>query len=85
MLSTRSKHTACAYAWMNYSISAAVQKQVVTVTHYSPANIKTAKLLGPKEAKALHITDAKYFNSIQFWQSPPNFDKWVTLWAEVKG
>ena len=47
--------------------------------------MKTAKLLGPKEAKALHITDAKYFNSIQFWQSPPNFDKWVTLWAEVKG
>ena len=85
MLSTRSHHTACAYAWMNYSISAPVQKQVVAVTHYSPANVKTAKLLGPAQAKALHITDAKYFNSIQFWQSPPNFDKWVTLWAEVKG
>jgi putative spermidine/putrescine transport system substrate-binding protein len=85
MLSTRSHHTACAYAWMNYSISAPVQKQVVAVTHYSPANIKTAQLLGPKQAKALHITDTKYFNSIRFWQSPPNFDKWVTLWAEVKG
>ncbi|HEX6506923.1 MAG TPA: ABC transporter substrate-binding protein [Chloroflexota bacterium] len=85
MLSARSKHSACAYAWMNYALSPAVQKQVVAVTNYSPANVKTAKLLGPAKSKALHITDTRYFDTIQFWQSPPNFDKWVTLWAEVKG
>jgi spermidine/putrescine-binding protein len=84
MLSTHSSHTDCAYAWMNYVISPAVQKQVVAVTDYSPANLKTAKLLGAKQAAALHITDQRYFNSLQFWQTPPNYPKWQTIWNEIK-
>ena len=85
MLSTHSQHVACAYAWMNYALSPAVQKQVVAVTDYSPANLKTARLLGPKEAAALHITDAHYFNSLKFWQTPPNYPQWQEIWNEVKG
>lgn len=85
MLSTRSRHQACAYAWMNYVISPKVQKQVVTVTDYSPANLKTAKLLGPKVSDALHITDSRFFHSIKFWQTPPNYSKWVQIWNEIKG
>lgn len=85
MLSTRSQHTACAYAWMNYALSPKVQAQVVKVTNYSPANLKTARVLGPREAKALHITDKKYFNSIQFWQTPPNYTKWQQIWNDIKG
>jgi putative spermidine/putrescine transport system substrate-binding protein len=85
MLSSHSSHQACAYAWMNYALSPKVQKQVVGVTAYSPANLKTAKLLGPKLSAQLHITDKKYFNSIQFWQTPANYTKWQQIWNEVKG
>jgi putative spermidine/putrescine transport system substrate-binding protein len=85
MLSTHSQHTACAYAWMNYALSPKVQKQVVEVTSYSPANLKTAALLGPARSKALHITDTRYFDSIQFWQTPPNYAKWQQIWNDVLG
>ena len=69
MLSSHSTHTACAYAWMNYALSPAVQAKVVAVTGYSPANLETAAILGPAKAKALHITDAKHFNTLKFWQT----------------
>jgi putative spermidine/putrescine transport system substrate-binding protein len=85
MLSTHSSHQACAYAWMNYVLSPQVQKQVVAITDYSPANLKTAALLGPKQSAALHITDARYFNSLRFWQTPPNYQKWQQIWTAVKG
>ena len=85
MLSIHSSHVACAYAWMNYVISPAVQQKVVAVTDYSPANIKTAQLLGPKLAAALHITDMHYFSSLKFWQTPPNYPTWQKIWNEVKG
>jgi putative spermidine/putrescine transport system substrate-binding protein len=85
MLSAHSQHQACAYAWMNYMLSPAVQKKVVAVTAYSPANLKTAALLGPKQSAQLHITDARYFNSLRFWQTPPNYQKWQQIWTAVKG
>ena len=85
MLSARSRHTACAYAWMNYAISPRVQKQVEAVTHYTPANVKTAALLGPKLSVGLHVTDTKFFNTIQFWQTPPNYTQWQQIWTDIKG
>jgi putative spermidine/putrescine transport system substrate-binding protein len=85
MLSTHSSHVACAYAWMNYALSPRVQKKVVAVTDYSPANLKTAKLLPASEAKALHITDTKYFDSLKFWQTPPNYTQCQTIWNDIKG
>jgi spermidine/putrescine-binding protein len=85
MLNTHARHPNCAYAWMNYATSPAVQKQVVAVTGYSPANLKTGALLGPKESAALHITDLKYFNSLKFWKTPPNYPQWQQIWNEIKG
>ena len=85
MLSARSRHVACAYAWMNYALSPKVQKQVVAVTDYTPANLKTARLLGPSLSAKLHITDRRFFQSIKFWQTPPNFTAWETVWNDIKG
>ncbi|HZU13976.1 MAG TPA: ABC transporter substrate-binding protein [Chloroflexota bacterium] len=85
MLSSHSSHVACAYAWMNYALSPQVQKKVVAVTDYSPANLKTARLLPASEAKALHITDTHYFDTLKFWQTPPNYTQWQLIWNEIKG
>lgn len=85
MLSAHSNHVACAYAWMNYALSPKVQAKVVKVTGYSPANVKTAGILGKKESAALHITDARYYNSLKFWKTPPNYTQWQTIWNEIKG
>jgi len=84
MLSKNSPNVDCAYKWMDYTISPAVQKQVVGVTAYSPANVKTSELLSADEAQQLHINDPSYFNSIKFWRTPSNYDAWVKLWNEIK-
>lgn len=84
MLSKDSPNLDCAYQWMDYTISPEVQKQVIDVTAYSPANVKTAALLAPDVAAQLHINDPAYFNSIKFWRTPENYDAWVKTWNEIK-
>jgi putative spermidine/putrescine transport system substrate-binding protein len=88
MLSNKAKHPVCAYKWMNYATSPEVQKKVVAVTGYSPANTKTCPLLGKTQCADLHVTDPKYYSSIKYWQtptSPTNYRQWTDAWAQVKG
>jgi putative spermidine/putrescine transport system substrate-binding protein len=88
MISAKAKHPICAYKWMNYVTSPQVQKKVVDVTHYSPANQKTCGVVGPKACKDLHINDQRYYNTIKYWETPiapTNYRQWSDAWAEVRG
>jgi len=88
MLSNKAKHPICAYQWMNYVTTPKVQKQVSDVTGYSPANTKTCAVVGAQACKDLHITDAKYYDTIKYWQTPTaptNYRQWTDVWAQVKG
>jgi putative spermidine/putrescine transport system substrate-binding protein len=88
MISAKAKHPICAYKWMNYVTSPQVQKKVVAVTAYSPANQKTCEVVGPQQCKALHIRDARYYNTIKYWETPiapTNYRQWSDAWAEVRG
>jgi hypothetical protein len=48
MLSNKAKHPICAYQYMNYVTTPAVQAKVADVTGYSPANTKTCEVVGPQ-------------------------------------
>jgi putative spermidine/putrescine transport system substrate-binding protein len=88
MISKKAKHPICAYKWMNYVTSPQTQAKVADVTAYSPANLKTCQVVGPKRCKELHITDQKYYTTIKYWQtpvSPTNYRQWSDAWAEVRG
>lgn len=88
MLSKGAKHPICAYQWMNYVTTPKVQKQLVDVTGYSPANLKTCEVVGPAECKDLHIKDTNYYESIKYWQTPTqptNYRQWTDAWNEVLG
>jgi putative spermidine/putrescine transport system substrate-binding protein len=88
MISSKAKHPICAYKWLNYVTTPKVQKQVVAVTNYSPANQKTCELVGPKACKDLHIRDQRYYNTIKYWEtpiSPTNYRQWSDAWAQVRG
>jgi putative spermidine/putrescine transport system substrate-binding protein len=88
MISAKAKHPICAYKWMNYVTSPQVQKKVVDVTHYSPANQKTCAVVGAKACKDLHINDQRYYNTIKYWETPiapTNYRQWSDAWAEVRG
>jgi putative spermidine/putrescine transport system substrate-binding protein len=88
MLSKKAKHPICAYKWMNYVTSPQTQAKVADVTAYSPANLKTCDVVGPKRCKELHIRDQRYYKTIKYWQtpvSPTNYRQWSDAWAEVRG
>ncbi|HEY8866404.1 MAG TPA: ABC transporter substrate-binding protein [Solirubrobacteraceae bacterium] len=88
MLAKNAKNPICAYKYMNYVTSPKVQKQVANVTAYSPANLKTCEVVGPKSCKDLHIRDTKYYDTIKYWQTPTkptNYRQWTDVWGEVKG
>ncbi|MBJ7347227.1 MAG: ABC transporter substrate-binding protein [Thermoleophilaceae bacterium] len=88
MVSKEAKNPICAYQYMNYVTTPEVQAKVVDVTGYSPANVKTAVIVGPKRAAVLHINDPKYYNSIKFWATPvapTNYRQWTDAWAQVRG
>ena len=88
MLAKKAKHPICAYKWMNYVTSPKVQAKVADVTAYSPANVKTCAVVGAARCKALHITDAKYYRTIRYWETPvkpTNYRQWTDAWAQVKG
>ncbi|HEX4623316.1 MAG TPA: ABC transporter substrate-binding protein, partial [Solirubrobacteraceae bacterium] len=65
MLSKNAKHPICAYKYMNYVTSPATQAKVADVTGYSPANTKTCAVVGATRCNDLHITDAKYYDTIK--------------------
>jgi putative spermidine/putrescine transport system substrate-binding protein len=88
MISAKAKHPICAYKWMNYVTSPQVQRKVTAVTNYSPANQKTCEVVGAKACKELHIRDARYYNTIKYWETPiapTNYRQWSDAWAEVRG
>ena len=88
MLSKNAKHPICAYKYMNYVTSPATQAKVADVTGYSPANTKTCSVVGAARCKDLHITDAHYYDTIKYWQTPvhpTNYRQWTDAWATVKG
>jgi putative spermidine/putrescine transport system substrate-binding protein len=88
MISAKARHPVCAYKYMNYVTSPAVQAKVADVTAYSPANTKTCAVVGAARCKALHITDTKYYDTIKYWETPTaptNYRQWTDAWAEVRG
>jgi putative spermidine/putrescine transport system substrate-binding protein len=88
MISANAKHPICAYKWLNYVTSPETQAKVAAVTTYSPANQKTCEVVGPKDCKALHIRDQKYYETIKYWETPiapTDYRQWSDAWAEVRG
>ena len=88
MISAKAKHPICAYKYMNYATNPKIQAKVADVTAYSPANLKTCEVVGAARCKALHITDAKYYDTIKYWETPTaptNYRQWTDAWAEVRG
>lgn len=88
MIAKNAKHPVCAYKYMNYVTSPKVQAKVADVTAYSPANLKTCEVVGPRRCEDLHIRARKYYDTIKYWQTPvapTNLRDWSAAWDSVKG
>jgi putative spermidine/putrescine transport system substrate-binding protein/spermidine/putrescine transport system substrate-binding protein len=66
-------------------VEAQTQKLVTDVTHYTPANSGTSRLLTEEQRKSLHLDDSdEYMKRIYFWQDVPRRAKYNEIWNEVK-
>jgi len=85
MITAASSHKELAQAFLEYMVEPETQKLITDVTHYTPANPGTARLLTPDEVKSLHLDDPDaYMKRIYFWQDVPRRQKYTEIWNEVK-
>ena len=85
MVTSASEHKDLARQLIEYLVEPQVQKQVIHVTGYLPANPGVAQYLAADEQRALHLNDlASYQKRIYFWQNVPRRDKYNQIWNEVK-
>ena len=85
MITSASSNKELAHAFLEYMVEAQTQKKIADVTHYTPANPDTARLLTPEEQKTLHLDNPDaYMQRIYFWQDVPRRQKYNEVWNEVK-
>jgi spermidine/putrescine-binding protein len=85
MITAASSHKELAQEFLEYMVEAPTQKLVTDVTHYTPANLTTGRLLTPDQNKSLHLDDPdEYIKRIYFWQDVPRRQKYTEIWNEVK-
>jgi putative spermidine/putrescine transport system substrate-binding protein/spermidine/putrescine transport system substrate-binding protein len=75
----------CAYAWLNFSISADGQCGVVGITGYSGSNPSAlGTCLNEEEMAALNMADFSYIDGLVLWQEPARVDAYINTWNAVK-
>ncbi len=99
MVSSKSKNSNCAYAWMNHIISPEGNAAVAEYYGEAPANPKACDLASdPKFCDSYHAGDADYADQIWYWTTPieqcldgrtdvkcTDYGDWTQAWTEVKG
>jgi putative spermidine/putrescine transport system substrate-binding protein len=99
MVSAGSKHSNCAYAWLDHIISPEANAAVAEWFGEAPANAKACDLTSDKNfCDTYHAGDAAYAEKISFWNTPisqcldgrtdvqcTDYGDWTQAWTEVKG
>jgi putative spermidine/putrescine transport system substrate-binding protein len=96
MLGAHALHPGCAYRWMRYASTPAVQAQVARFYGATPVSAGACALLGTTTCSALHANVSKAFLSrIAFRHTPVEncgggrrcvpFTKWEQAWTDIGG
>jgi len=100
MLSAKAKHPNCAYKWLAYISTPAVQAQQATNYGETPVNSKACsymnKLVAGSCKQYFANAPESYYRSIKFWKTPladcgngqkncMDYTKWVQAWTQIKG
>jgi putative spermidine/putrescine transport system substrate-binding protein len=99
MLGAKAKHPNCAYRWLRYVTTPAVQAQIAVAYGAAPVVPKACPLMNrrhPGSCAGLHANAAPaYLRSIRFWKTPladcgfggrmdcVGFVAWQTAWAGI--
>jgi len=99
MVAADSKHSNCAYAWMDWITSPQVNAQVAEWFGEAPANLKACDFTSDKNfCDTYHADDKAYSDKIWYWTTPieqcldgrtdvqcTDYGRWTQAWTEVKG
>lgn len=100
MLSAKTKHPNCAYKFMAYVSTPAVQAQQAIYFGETPANLKACEEMDKADKGSCaryHLDEATtYIKKIKFWKTPQktcsdgsktctDYSVWQRKWQEVKG
>jgi putative spermidine/putrescine transport system substrate-binding protein len=99
MVSAKSQHSNCAYAWLDYIASPKVNAQSAEWFGEAPANAKACDYTSDKSfCDTYHAADKAYSDQIWYWTTPitqcldgrtdvkcTDYGQWTQAWTEVKG
>jgi putative spermidine/putrescine transport system substrate-binding protein len=98
MISAKSKHPNCAYAWMSYITEPKPQSEVAQYFGEAPANGQACAITGAAFCKAYHVTDKAFSDKLWYWTTPishcldgrtdttcTDYGDWTQAWTEIKG
>lgn len=97
MVTSMAKNKSCAYKWLNYITSPAVNAQVAESFGEAPANSQACgKTTDPKFCATYHADDQAYWGDVHYWTTPTArcldksdrkcipYPQWVAAWNRIK-
>ena len=99
MVSSKSKNSNCAYAWMDWIAGPSANAQSAEYFGEAPANAKACDLTSDKSfCTTYHAADKAYADKIWYWTTPikqcldgrkdatcTDYGQWTQAWTEIKG
>jgi putative spermidine/putrescine transport system substrate-binding protein len=98
MISSKTEHPNCSYAWMNHIISPEANDAVAEWFGEAPANAKACEIATEGFCDDYHADDQAYSDQIYYWTTPieqcldgrtdvkcTTYQDWTTAWTEIKG
>jgi len=99
MVSSKSKNSNCAYAWMDWIAGPSANAQSAEYFGEAPANAKACDLTSDKSfCTTYHAADKAYSDKIWYWTTPikqcldgrkdatcTDYGQWTQAWTEIKG
>ena len=99
MVNSKTKNLACAYAYIDYLTSPAINAKIAEWFGEAPGNSKSCALTAdPNHCTIFHANDEPFWKDVWYWRTPTvecvdgrtdvkckGFDDWIKAWTEIKG
>jgi putative spermidine/putrescine transport system substrate-binding protein len=99
MINSKTKNLACAYAYIDYLVSPAINAKIAEWFGEAPGNSKSCALTAdPNHCTIFYANDETFWKDVWYWRTPTaecvdgrtdvkckGFDDWIKAWTTIKG
>ncbi|MFI7032484.1 extracellular solute-binding protein [Microbispora rosea] len=83
MMSAEAPHPSCAYKWLDFTMSADVQRKVSAWMGLAPANPEGCTGAARRICADYRVGTSQAFRGVYFAVRPKDYDKWAERWSRV--